>query len=160
MNNVKIPSKEECLVILKKNKTPSNIIKHCKAVCKFAEDMAEKLIKKGFKVNKKLVIAATLLHDIEREKDNHIIEGAKLLKSLGFPEVAEVIKKHSLYENEREENQPVKIEEKIMFYADKRVKDNKVVSLEERFEDAERRYNIDLKNEFEFCKKIEKELLQ
>ncbi len=96
MTTAQIPSKEECLDILNKNKTPSNVIEHCKAVCKFAEDIAEKLVKKGIKVNKKLVVAAALLHDIEREKDNHVIEGAKLLKSMGFSEVSEVARKHRL----------------------------------------------------------------
>ena len=160
MNNTKIPSREECLDILNKNKTPSNVIEHCKTVCKLAEDIAGKLIKKGIKVNKKLVVAATLLHDIEREKANHIAEGTKLLKSIGFPEVSEVVRKHSLYGIGNENVKPKTIEEKIVFYADKRVKGNEIVSLKERFEDIKKRYNVDLIEEFEFAKKIEDELLQ
>ena len=160
MNNAKIPSKEECLDILNKNKTPSNVIEHCKTVCKVAEDIAEKLIKKGIKVNKKLVIAAALLHDIEREKENHRAEGTKLLKSIGLSEVSEVIKKHSLYGIEDERVQPKTVEEKIVFYADKRANGNKIVSLKERFEDIKKRYKVDLIEEFEFAKKIEEELLQ
>ena len=159
MTNEKVPSKQECLDILNKNKTPSNVVEHCKAVCRVAEDITEKLIKKGIKINKKLVVAAALLHDIEREKDNHVIAGAKLLKSMGFSEVSEVAKKHSLYEIEKEKNQPIRIEEKIMFYADKRVKGNKIVSLKERFGDLGKRYNRDFSREFEFTKKIEEELL-
>ncbi len=153
-----IPSREECLEILEKNKTLSNIIEHCKAVCKVAEDIAEKLIKKGVDVNKELVIAGALLHDIERTKENHVIEGTKLLKSMGFSEVAKVVKKHSLYKIEDEEIQPKTIEEKIVFYADKRIMGTKVVSLKERFEDIKKRYDLDLKEEYEFAKKIEAEL--
>ena len=78
MNNPKIPTKKESLDILNKNKTPSNVIEHCKTVCKVAEEIADKLIAKGININKTLVVAAALLHDIEREKDNHIIAGAKL----------------------------------------------------------------------------------
>lgn len=159
MSNEKIPSKEECIDILNKNKTPSNVIEHSKAVCRFAEDIAEKLIKKGIKVNKKLVAAAALLHDIERGKDNHVIEGAKLLKGLGFCEISEVTKKHSLYKIENEEVQPRTIEEKILFYADKRIKGDKIVSLEERFEDINKRYGVHLGNELEFAKKIGEELM-
>ena len=154
----KIPSKQECLSILKKNKTPSNIIGHCKAVCGVAEKIAEKLIKKGIDVNKKLIIARALLHDIERAKDNHIARGVSLLKKLGFPEVAEVIKRHSLYKIENEEVQPHTLEEKIVFYADKRVIGNKVASLKERFDDITKRYNVSLDNEYKFAKKIEAEL--
>ena len=160
MVNTQIPSKEECLNILNKNKTPSNVIEHCEIVCKVAEDIAEKLIKKGIKVNKKLVIAAALLHDIEREKDDHVNVGTKLLKDMGFPEVAEIAKKHSLFEIEKKENQPIKIEEKIMFYADKRIKSDKVVSLKERFDDLNKRYGEDFTKEFYYAKKIEKELLK
>jgi len=160
MDNPKIPSREECLDILNKNKTPSNVIEHCKTVCKLAEEIADKVINKGIDTNKKLVIAAALLHDIEREKENHIAEGTKLLKSMGLSEVSEVIKKHSLYGIEDENVQPKTVEEKIVFYADKRVKDKKIVSLEERFEDIKKRYNVDLTEEYKFAKKIEDELLQ
>ena len=160
MDNAKIPSKEECLDILNKNKTPSNVIEHCKTVCKVAEEVADKLINKGINVNKKLVIAAALLHDIERDKEDHVITGTKLLKNMGFPEVSEVARKHSLQELKNKEIQPKTIEEKIVFYADKRVKGNKIVSFEERFEDIKKRYNVDLIEEYELAKKIEEELLQ
>ncbi|MDP3765104.1 MAG: HDIG domain-containing protein, partial [Nanoarchaeota archaeon] len=106
MDKIKIPSKEECISILTKNKTPSNVIGHCKAVCKVAEEVADKLIVKGIKVNKELVIAASLLHDIERHKKDHINEGAKLLKEMGFQEIAGIIKKHSLYQIEENDVQP------------------------------------------------------
>ena len=86
-----IPSREQCLDILTKNKTPSTVIDHTKEVCKVAEDIAEKLLKKGIKLNKELVTAGALLHDVEKEKDDHVIEGANLLKRLGFPEVSTVI---------------------------------------------------------------------
>src|SRR3989338_6614079 len=123
-----IPSKEECLSILNKNKTPSNVIEHCKAVCRVAEEIAGNLIKKGIGVKKDLVVASALLHDVEREKKDHIAAGAKLIKSIGFPEVAQVISKHSLYKVENPARQPKTYEEKIVFYADKRVKGSKIVS--------------------------------
>ena len=138
MNNDKIPSRDESLSILNKNKTPSNVIEHCITVCKVAEDVAEQLIKKGIKINKKLVIAAAIWHDIERNKDNHVVEGTKLIKSLGYPKVAEVVRKHSLYRLEDENVQPKTVEEKILFYADKRVKGNEIVNLKERFKDIKK----------------------
>ena len=160
MDTKKIPTKKQCLEILKKNKTPSNVIEHCKAVCIVAEEIADKLIKKGIKVNKKLVIAASLLHDIEREKKNHVVEGANLLRKMGFQEVAEVMSKHSLYKIENPLQQPNTYEEKIVFYADKRAKNDKIVSMDERFRELKQRYNIDFTNEHEFAKKIEEELTQ
>ena len=155
-----IPTREECLDILNNNKTPSNVIEHSKAVCAVAEEVADKLIKKGIKVNKKLVIAAALLHDIERVKDNHAVTGANIIKKLGFPEVAEVMIKHTLHQVEKEEKRPKMIEQKIVFYADKRAKGSEIVSLEERYRDLRERYKIDLTGEFELSKKIEEELNQ
>ena len=157
-----IPSREQCLQILKNNKTPSNVIEHSKAVCKVAESIVKKLAKKGLKFNKELVVAAALLHDIERLKPNHVAAGANLVMKLGYPEVAKVMRKHTLHKIKG--NEPKTMEEKIVFYADKRVKHDKIVSLEERYEDIKERYkllNFDaLEWEFEFTKKIEKELLQ
>ena len=158
MTNANIPSREQCLDILNKNKTPSNVIGHCQTVSKVAEEVADKLIAKGIDVNKKLVIAAALLHDVEREKGNHVTEGADLIRNMGFPEVAEVIKRHGLYRIEEEKVQPTTIEEKIVFYADKRCMGNKIVSIQERIEDLKKRYNKSFNKEFEFAKKIEEEL--
>src|SRR3989338_10920894 len=128
-----VPSGEQCLEILKNNGTPSNIIEHCKTVARVAGKIADKLIERGKNVNKGLVIAGALLHDIERDKDNHVIRGAKLVKKLGYPDVARVISKHTLYNLKN--NEPKTIEEKIVFYADKRAKNDKIVSLEERYKD-------------------------
>ncbi len=156
---MKLPSKEECLRILAGNNTPSNIIEHSKAVCKVAEEIAGNLIKKGIKVNKELVIAASLLHDVERLKKNHVIEGASLIRSMGFPEVAGVMSKHSTHKIEDPAQQPRTYEEKIVFYADKRAKGDEIVSLEERFRDLKERYSFDFTKEYEFAKKMERELM-
>ena len=154
----KIPTKEECLEILRRNKTPSKVIAHSKSVCKVAEKLANNLIKKGIKLNKMLVTAASLLHDVERGKDNHVIKGCLLLKKLGYSEVADAMKKHSLYKLEQKNRQPSTWEEKIVFYADKRCKDDKIVDLEERFKALEKHYKVNLSKELRFAKNIEKEL--
>ena len=153
-----IPSRKECIAILNKNKTPSNVISHSKTVCKVAESIVKRLIENGTKVSKELVIAAALLHDIEREKKNHVIAGAKLIKKLGYPDVAKVMLRHTLYK--LKDNEPKTIEEKVVFYADKRVLHDKIVSMEKRYEDLKKRYNTDLKWEMDFSKNIEKELLE
>lgn len=152
-----IPSKKECFEILKRNKTPSQVILHSKAVCKCAENIANALAKKGIKLNKKLVIAAALLHDIERGKNQHVMKGFRLLKKLGYKEVAEVVKKHSLYKIKQKNRQPRSWEEKIVFYADKRCIGNKVVPLEKRFDVLQKHYKVSLSKELNFTEKIEKE---
>ena len=156
-----IPTKEECLKILKENNVPDNIIAHSKAVCDVALKIADLLQKKDFKINRELVAAGSLLHDVKKLSPNdHVIEGFELLKSLGFEKVASVIKKHGLYHLDKEEFTPKTLEEKIVFYADKRVKGSKIVSVDERFEYIKQRYKKDnVEKEINFTKKIEKELL-
>jgi putative nucleotidyltransferase with HDIG domain len=158
---MKIPTKEECLVILKNNKVLPKIITHTIAVCDFSMKVCDALEKKGINVNRDLVAAAALLHDIKKlNPGDHEIEGAKLIGSLGYPEVAVLIKKHGLKHSFEDEFYPKTWEEKIIFYSDKRVKNDKVVSIGERFEYIKQTYKRDVVDrEIELTKKIEKELL-
>ena len=158
---MEIPTKEECLKILKENSVPDNIIAHSKAVCNIALKIADLLEKKGIKLNRNLIVAASLLHDVKKlSLNDHVAEGFELLKSLGFEKVAEVIKKHGLYHLGKDDFTPKTWEEKIVFYADKRVKGNKIVSVDERFEYIKQRYKKEnVEKELNFTKKIEKELL-
>ena len=155
-----IPTKEECLKILKENNVPDNIITHSKAVCDFSIKVVDVLEKRGINANKDLVIAGALLHDIKKLSPNdHITEGYDYVKSLGYPEVALLIKKHGLMHLDKDDFVPKTWEEKIVFYADKRVKNDKIVGIEERFEYIKQRYKREnVESELEFTKKIEKEL--
>ena len=155
------PTKEECFKILKDNNVPDNIIAHSKAVCDVAMKVADLLEKKNIHVNGDLIAAAALLHDVKKLSENdHVIEGYEFIKSLGFPEVASLIKKHGLVHVQDEGFVPKTWEEKIVFYADKRVKNDKIVSVEQRFEYVKQRYNhYDIQKEYDFTKEIERELL-
>src|SRR3989338_9014542 len=94
---MKIPTKEECIELLRKNNVPDNIIAHTKKVCEFSLKVCHILEERGIKINRDLVAAAALLHDIKKlEPGEHEIEGAKYIESLGYPEVAVLIKKHGL----------------------------------------------------------------
>lgn len=156
-----LPSKEECLQILEDNNVPANIIAHSSAVCDLSLKIASLLEKRGISINRELVAAGALLHDIKKQDSNdHVIEGARFIKSLGLPEVALVIRKHGLYHIDNGEFAPRTWEEKIVFYADKRVKGDKVVSIEERFSYIKQRYKKDnVEKEINFTKAIEIELL-
>ena len=156
-----LPTPEECYKILKSNNVPDNVVAHLKSVCDFSLKICELLEKKGIDVNRDLVVAGALLHDVKKlSPADHVIEGFELIKSLGYHDVASVIKKHGLYHLENEEFVPKTWEEKIVFYADKRVKGNKFVSVDERFAYIKQRYKREnVKKEIEFTKKIEHELL-
>lgn len=157
----KIPTKEECIRLLKKNNAPDNIIAHTKTVCDFSMKVCDILENRGIKINGDLVAAAALLHDIKKiEPGEHEIEGAKYIESLGYPEVAVLIKKHGLKHSFEDEFVPKTWEEKIIFYSDKRVKNEKIVSVDERFEYIREKYKREVvEKEMKLTKNIEKELL-
>lgn len=155
--NDKIPSKEECMELLKRYNVPENIVEHSIKVKEVALKIARALEKKGISIDEKLIVAASLLHDLDKVKtvgENITVHGKKAseeLKKLGMHRVAEIVRKHVL---EAILNGELKtLEEKIVYYADKRVLGNKVVSLKERFDYLIKRYG--LKNK-EMKKNIEK----
>ena len=158
---MEIPTKEECIKLLRKNNVTDNIIAHTKKVCEFSLKVCDILGKRGVKVNRDLVSAAALLHDIKKlEPGEHEIEGADYVESLGYPEVAVLIKKHGLKHCHEDDFKPKTWEEKIIFYSDKRVKNDKVVTVDERFEYIKERYKSeDVEKEIKLTKAIEKELL-
>jgi len=158
-----LPTREKCFDILRKHNIPKNIIEHTKAVCEVALKIAERIEKKEVKVNKPLIIAGSLLHDIGKLNGNHAVAGAEILRELGYSEVASITERHALMDFTKEESKrfvPKTKEEKIVFYADKRINDDKVVSLQERYEYLRNKYKRDNKElGLEFTKQIEEELL-
>jgi putative nucleotidyltransferase with HDIG domain len=135
-----IPTEEECLQLLKCNKVPENIIRHSVTVADLAVNIAAKIQQRGIDVNLALVKAASLLHDIKRLSSDHSRDGARFLKEAGFIQVAEIVRKHGL----KDLNlgvQPRTLEEKIVFYADKRVAEDQIVSIRERFNLLKAKYS-------------------
>ena len=139
-----IPTREECLELLKQNKVPEQIQNHCKTVNKVAVFLAKKLKEKDIDINVGLVDAASLLHDVGRtgEKEKyprlkHPIEGYNRLKEK-YPEIAGIIKVHDLLNV----NDVKSWEEKIVNYADKRAWENIIVTMKKRIASVEKRYGF------------------
>lgn len=140
MKKEMLPSRKNCIELIRKNNS-ENIVKHSLKVNSVAMYLAKKLAKKGASIDLDLVDRASLLHDIDKieslEKGNHGIIGERILKEKGFHRIAEIVRKHVLDQILYGLNT---WEEKIVFYADKRVVDDKIVSLEERLKYIKNRY--------------------
>jgi tRNA (cytidine56-2'-O)-methyltransferase len=132
-------SDEECRKILEGTGCEENVMMHAKAVAKMAVKIAEQC---GADVE--LVRTSALLHDIGRTVTHgpgHGLEGAGLLRGLGFPEnIVLIVERHvgggldaeeavKLGLPEREMI-PVTLEEKIVCIADKLVEDNNKAPIE------------------------------
>ena len=88
--------------------------------------------------NWKTLKKAALLHDIARTRPHHAKEGADLLGREGYKELAELVRYHNTVESSagvvEKKSRKIPSMTEVLFYADKRVKDTKIVSVDERFE--------------------------
>jgi len=100
-------------------------------------------LKNGVSINRNLVMAAALLHDITKTRaletrEPHDQSGGELLRELGFARIGEIVKQHVIL---LDFNPQERLEEReIINYADKRVMHDRIVSLAERLEDLIQRY--------------------
>ncbi len=163
-----IPSRQQAFELLWAHNVPQNIIRHSIAVSRVAMEVAEKLKSKGKKVDLELLDRACILHDIGKMEGiatggPHELIGSEIVKKHEFRELSEIIRKHPLHYILDKKNAPKTIEEKILFYADKRVMHHKIVLLKQRLADLEKRYPEyagSIRKAGPLVLKLEKELLE
>ncbi|MBI4438682.1 HDIG domain-containing protein [Candidatus Woesearchaeota archaeon] len=139
-----IPSRRQCLELLWHHNVPKNIISHSLAVSRVALGVAGKLAEKGRRIDFALLDAACILHDIGKmqavnDGGRHEEIGASIVARHGFSELAAPIRRHPLHYI-LSKDAPRTIVEKLVFYADKRVMHDRVVSLKTRLADLKKRY--------------------
>jgi putative nucleotidyltransferase with HDIG domain len=140
----KIPSRKECLELLKKYRVPKNIVGHSMLVAKIALYLGRRLSAAGDRINLPLLEAAALLHDIDKkiciddDTKKHAEEAAVILEREGLLEIAGIVKEHRL--RHILEAPFSSLESKLVYYADKRVNPWGIASLDERYEYLLRNY--------------------
>ena len=169
MKKSSLPTRKECLAIIKEHHVPPHIVKHSLAVAKLAVFLAQQLKEKGIAMDVDLVDKACLLHDIVRicnikELDYSRFEQPVTVEDKTkwrrlrekyegipheyaaydilkdtYPALALTIKKHRYIGILNENEKPNTWEEKLVYYADMRVMHDKIVPLEERLTEAHRR---------------------
>ena len=155
-----IPTREECLRLMSRNGMLENIISHSLEVAKVALFISSELNKKGQRIDLGLVEAASLLHDLTKTeclktKEDHAQTGSQLLKGMGYERVGQVVAQHIWLG--REGNPSTVTEEEIVNYADKRVMHDRIVPLEERFNDLKARYGLSQKA-MDYLERLQKEI--
>ena len=129
--------------MLEKNGVPLHIRRHMEKVALVGVFLGRELIERGERLNLELLCAGGLLHDLTkhhalRTGENHAESARNLLLRLGYPEVAEVVGRH-IFLKPGPPGGPIR-EDELVYYADKRVKHERIVSLKERFCDLRERY--------------------
>jgi tRNA (cytidine56-2'-O)-methyltransferase len=142
-----VPSRDECLQLLKEAGCTEDVIAHCIAV----EELAQRIAQLAH-ADIELVTAGALLHDIGRSRTHgvaHAVEGGNLARKFGLHnKVVHIIERHMGAGIAREEAEkiglppgnytPITLEEKIVAHSDNLVQDNKkapVMAVVTRFRD-------------------------
>lgn len=131
---IQIPSEDECRRIVHDMGMLDNIAAHCRQVCRVSLLLTDHLGLAG--LNRELIRAAALLHDITKTRSFHTDEdhaetGASLLAGLGYPEVARIVGQHVRLD--RYLLSPAALTDaEIVNYSDKRVLHDRIVPLSER----------------------------
>jgi molybdenum cofactor cytidylyltransferase len=133
-----VPTDEEADVILNDIcKVPTDGIKHCLQVAEVATAIGRALDAAGQKVDVEIVRMAAKLHDVAKGQMKHDIAGGKLLRELGFGMVGDII---AICNDLGGGNTRLPLEAKIVYLADKLVTGESLVSVEERYSSADRRF--------------------
>lgn len=137
-----IPSVAECFQLMDRYRMLDNIRNHSIIVARISTLLAEEAGRAGLDISLPLVVTAALLHDIgktaclDNDRD-HADLGRDICLEHGFDELAGIVAEHV---HLRDNHLPVVTESEIVFYADKRVTHDQVVSLDARHEYILERY--------------------
>lgn len=147
---------------------PEHVVRHCEAVMRATELLSEHLLKNGRLVRPALAKTAALVHDLFRFLDfrpeghrsefatnspvqqklwqpwreryplSHEAACAAFLREEGYDALASVVATHGVKESP---GANATTEQRLVYYADKRIMEEKPVTLDERYADFRTRYN-------------------
>jgi len=146
-----IPSIKECLEFHDRYEMLDNIRAHSFVVARVAETLVDGLHRTGKSPgplpDKEEVIVGALLHDIAKTLCiktgcRHAEIGQQICLDLGYPELSEIVAEHVILKNFAADLYARGIfgTKEMVYYADKRVRHDQVVSLDGRLEYILERY--------------------
>lgn len=123
--------------LYQKYETPVRVIRHMRKVAELAMQLMDGMPMP--RLNRARVMKACLLHDLCRAEKQHARVSAEAIRKEGYPVIAALVAgHHEAAYSEREAQGPL-TEAEILFYADKRVQEDKLVSVEERFRESRKK---------------------
>lgn len=141
---MKIPDIDTCASLMEKYKMLANIRCHSLVVARIADLLVAALEKSGVEQplpDRKLCVSGALLHDIAKTPclDNscdHALAGAEICLKHGYPEIAAIVEEHVILKDHNPDRYQKGIfsAREIVYYADKRVRHDEIVSLDERLD--------------------------
>ena len=168
-----IPDIAACAALMEEHGMLANIREHSFVVARVAALLAEELGRTSSQPpDLQLCISGALLHDIAKTPclksgGSHAKAGAELCRSLGLPEIAEIVAAHVILSDfaPARYQQGIFSAQEIVYYADKRVLHNKIVSLPERrayilekYSGGDARRQQGIRDNFSKCGELENHL--
>lgn len=148
-----LPTQPQITELYQRYHTPLHIVDHMVMVDRIATWLAEQRKKQGDQVDIELTSVAARLHDLVRLPQQWSYLPAGITTPLphaeinyfilrnDFPEVAEIIRVHSLM-TILQPNAFASLEQKIVYYADKRANHSSIVSLQDRLQLGQSRWQV------------------
>jgi molybdenum cofactor cytidylyltransferase len=136
----RVPDAIACEALLRRRGTPPGVVSHSLVVRDVALLLAGAANPQGLGLDRRLLEAAALTHDIARGRPDHARAGAELLAAEGYPRVARVVRHHMTLPGAPQEPPG---ETEILYLADKLVRNTTIISLEERRAEALARFSGD-----------------
>jgi CTP:molybdopterin cytidylyltransferase MocA len=131
------PDPDECEAILARLGVDERVRRHCRAVARLADGLAGGLSDGGLRLDRDLVVAAGLLHDLAKGRSAHAEVAGRHLRAIGHPAVGEVVAAHMRLRFAAGDP----IDERVVVHlADKLIREDRPVSIAERFAAAEVRF--------------------
>ncbi len=112
-----------------------HIVAHSLLVCRVALLLTDRLHAHDISLNRDLIRAGALLHDITKTRsiktgEMHTDTGAEVLIREGYPEVADLVRQHVRLDVNTDQGPPTEAE--VVNYADKRVLHDRVALMADR----------------------------
>ncbi|MDL2285211.1 HD domain-containing protein [Desulfovibrio sp. OttesenSCG-928-F07] len=141
-----VPDQDACIALWNKYDVPVHIRNHSREVALIVASLGAKLEAMGVNINRPLLLAGSLLHDIAKAYTieyggNHAqLGGAWVCRETGNYNVAQMVFHHVHWPWELDVNNESMLPALLLVYADKRVRHDEIVTMQERFKDLMRRY--------------------
>ena len=163
-----IPTNEKCFRLMEKYQMLDNIKAHSLVVANVAHLLARSLLNAGISISLEKVIAGALLHDIGKTPslksgNDHSEIGRQICLDNNLEEIADIVGEHVRLKNY--DLNGGYSEKEIVFYSDKRVNHDGIVSLEDRLAYILERYGMNndvrcraIKRNYAHCQDLEKRM--
>jgi putative nucleotidyltransferase with HDIG domain len=163
-----IPSTQQCFDLMKQYEMLGNIKAHSIMVEKIARLIAQGLEEAGAHISLEKITAGALMHDIGKTAclntgGDHEAVGREICLQNHLDEIADIVGEHVRLKNYEPDG--TIHEKEVVYYADKRVNDDVIVTLEERLgyilsHYAKNKEHLTqlIRENFELCKVVEKKL--